>query len=364
MTNGSQRESRCWNSWRPSDGPLRLEAVEFRRQQSPFPLERTERTSTTQTLHPRTRQDANFDQRLAPMSTQTTPVPPARAFRNPNLMPMVPRRSYRETSSSLLGDFRQVEEADEERLPQIWHPSIDDLIRRTAHDYDLIMNYQRDAEGGQRWLPRDTSRIRAIGKNLHRDVFSLRRWQRIVAQQGDQDKATMEQIKRDVNLLKLQCERIQQAIIKYEQKCEFELLRDGIYAQDEEGNFYKPTTPQRYVTESGYLQDVPQPSIESMRDDNRGSPQAHNQNAYQGYSSTARSRTPLDTEPSSPPKRSEIFDPAFQSASWDREAINRKLEATHQSTTSRSSRVSNNRVSKLHQRSSHGNSTLQTTALI
>lgn len=309
--------------------------------------------------HPSTQHYPSFDQRLSPATTHATPEPSIQTFKNPNLIPVVPRHSHTAQSFSPAGESQQYEETGEERLPQIWHTSIDDLIRRTAHDYDLIVNYERDAEGGQRWLPRDIAHIRDVGKNLHRDIFALRRWQRVVAEQGDQDKTMMMHIKREANFLKLQCERVQRAIVKYEQKCEFELLRDGVYAQDENGNFYKPTTPQQFVAEGGYPQDVPRPSTEDVEDDSLGRSQDHHQDVYQDYGGTTRLEIPSDTETLSPLKRNLASDFAFQFTPFDkpkREATHQKSGAAHQSTSSRSGRVSDGRVSKPYRDQPHGKS--------
>lgn len=192
---------------------------------------------------------------------------PAQSFKNPNLIPVIPRRSQPTKGSSLVGSPQQDEELTKESLPQIWHPLVDDLIRRTAHDYDLIMNYERDAEGGQRWLREDIATIRDVGKHLHTDIFALKRWQRVVAEQGDRDKKMMTQIKRDANFLKLLCERIRRTINQYEQKCELELLRDGIYAQDEDGNFYKTTAFRQHIGESSSYRDISRPATENANDE-------------------------------------------------------------------------------------------------
>ena len=268
----------------------------------------------------------------------------------------MPRRSQIAKFSSDSGGLQLEEEPEEGRLPPIWHTSIDDLVRRTAHDYDLVMNYERDAEGGQRWLPKDISRIRDVGKNLHHDIFALRRWQRVVAEQGDQDKNMMMQIKREANFLKLLCERVQRAINKYEQKCEFELLRDGVYAQDEDGNFYKPTTPQHCMAQGGYLQDVPRSSTESTEDDSLNRLYNHEQEGHQyshrNISSTVRFRTPPDARTSSPPNRNLAFDFAFPTTPSDRT----KAKAVRPSTSRRADRVLDGRISKSHRDPPPGNS--------
>ena len=267
-------------------------------------------------------------------TTQAMPEPPAEPFRNPNLIPVVPHRSRLSKVYSPVREFYQDEEQEEERLPQIWHTSIDDLVRRTAHDYDLVMNYERDAKGGQRWLPEDIATIRNVGKHLHGDIFALRRWQRVVAEQGDQDRKMMTYIKMNVNSLKLLCERVQRVINKYEQKCEFELLRDGVYAQDEDGNFYKPTSPQQHVAEGGHLQDVARYSIGNAEGDLPAfhPEEYHDEPAIslRGY----RTSTEAHTARSHMPKRNLAFDFASQRTPFDHfkeEASPQKSSPTLQS---------------------------------
>lgn len=252
----------------------------------------------------------------------------------------------------MVGDPGQYEEIEEEQLPQIWHHSIGDLIRRTAYDYDLVMNYERDAEGGQRWLPADIAHIRNVGKNLHRDIFALRRWQRIVAQQGDQDKTMMMHIKREANFMKLLCERVQSAIARHEQKCTVELLRDGVYAQDEDGNLYNPTTPQEFIADGGYLHNVPPASNEGIGD-SWGHRQDYNHEQGPDYGSTAMFGTRPDSGPSSPSTRNLAFDFAFQSTPFGmlKRQVTKQQEF-EQPVTLRSSGLGNGRFSKPHSTSS------------
>ena len=253
MAREDRNGPRCSNSWRPWDGLLQSEdeRVPWRDHTMPsdeydgFRAGAAERSSYI--IH---RSPADYDHNIGMSNSRPrTPESKGEAFNNPNLIPVITHRSQ------AVGPVGRV--WHEERLPQIWHPSVDELIRRTEHAYDLVLNYERDAKGGQRWMPEDIEKIRKVGVRLHQDIFALRRRQRDIAEQGDRDKVMMQQIKKEANSLKLLCERIQQAINKYEQKCGFELLRDGVYAQDEDGNFYKPTAPQRYLDEGGYLQNAP-----------------------------------------------------------------------------------------------------------
>jgi hypothetical protein len=278
-----KQQLRCRNSWRPSDGPLSQQVLQ-RQQWSSVSFEPMSQ-SRTLTRAPQFNpiQSPPYGQRLTSATTHATPELPPRVFKNPNLIPIVTRQSTAFTSSTkgLQQRYEQGDEPEEEQLPQIWRPFIDDLIRRTAHDYDLIMNYERDAEGGQRWLSEDIARIRGVGRHLHSNIFALKRWQRIIANEGDQNKAMMQKIKRDANFLKLLCERVQKAINETEQKCEFELLRDGFYAQDEDGNFYKPTSPQQYLAEGGFLQGDVRSSIEFAEDNIQNRLYDRGQSIYQ-----------------------------------------------------------------------------------
>ncbi|KAJ4361440.1 hypothetical protein N0V95_001857 [Ascochyta clinopodiicola] len=275
---------------------------------------------TTQTPQPFLSQPLLYDLRMTPANHGMS-GPPCQAFKNPNLIPVVSRRTQNTKITSPIMNLQQHGELDEGRLPQIWHPSIDNLMRRTAHDYDMVMNYERDAEGGQRWVPKDVATIRDVGKRLHSDIFALRYWQRVVSEQGDQDKKMMQQIKRDANFLKLLCERVQRAINRYEQKCEIELLRDGVYAQDEDGNFYKPVVPQQYVAEGGFLRDIARPSIEGTEDDRPKRPRKASEEAQR--------------LPKTLPKRNTAHD----STSWQPPFDKIKTEDTYQSTPPHSDRL-------------------------
>ncbi|KAF9700261.1 hypothetical protein EKO04_001369 [Ascochyta lentis] len=301
-------------------------------------------------LQPSTSHSVQYGSRLTP-ATHGTLKTPSQAFKNPNLIPVLSRHTR--NTAVVTPDINLQQDAEpEERLPQIWHPSIDDLVRRTAHDYDLVMNYERDAEGGQRWLPEDIATIRDVGKRLHSDIFALRRSQRAVAYQGDQDKKMMQQIKRDANFLKLLCERVQRAINKYEQKCEFELLRDGVYAQDEDGSFYKPTTPQQHVAEGEFLWDDVQPSIKGTEDDHLNIHNRHDRlvhkDRHDEIASTWKFQTPPEETQETHrrlPNRSLAVDFLFQQPSFDTV----KLEAARQSPPRRSDRVFDSRTSNAHQ---------------
>ncbi|KAF1363263.1 hypothetical protein EJ07DRAFT_152761 [Lizonia empirigonia] len=369
--NRIERELRCQNSWRPSDGPLTSQARDLRQQQrsswqsdlSTPSCKITRVPCSSSSQAPRAGYGVSkllYVQRSSSATTHATPEPRGpQAFDNPNLIPVTHTRAQSTTIPAPEAGHPQDEQLDFERLPQIWSPSINNLIRRTAHDYDMIMNYERDAEGGQRWLPQDIAIIRDVGKHLHSDIFALRRRQRTLADQGDQDKKMMIQIKRDINLLKLQCERVQEAIHKYEQKCDFELLRDGAYAQDEYGNFYKPIAPQLFASEGGFFQDKARLSIETVEDDTWGRQYSRGQSTYYAedqHENTLTNMNKFQIPPEThPPTRNQVFDLAFQERPLDK----LEREATRQKSPRRGStdRVLVRRVSKTHRDLNAGKAT-------
>lgn len=219
------------------------------------------------------------------------------------------------------------------------------------------MNYERDAEGGQRWLPEDIATIRAVGKSLHRDIFALMRRRRVIAGLGDQDsKDLMTQAKSAANVVKLLCERVQSAINKYEQKCEFELLRDGVYERDEDGNFYKPTVPQGYVVEADF-QDFPYRSSEYGEAYSSKRCCYNEQRQHEGSRRDILGAQPLlEIHPSSQPIDLRTLNSAFQAPSFDEHAHENARprskgvrQAARQAGSSRSDRVYSGKISKSHQ---------------
>ncbi|KAJ4989450.1 hypothetical protein SVAN01_04985 [Stagonosporopsis vannaccii] len=354
MAHGGERELRCRNSWRPSDGRPSHEPESFTRLRSADQRAPNWSSSPTR-AQPRAWISSDYNERWTPASTPAPTELSAQTFKNPNLIPVVPRRSYTRTSSPPAIRSHREEELDEEQLPQIWRPSTDDLIRRTAHDYDLVLNYERDAEGGQRWLPEDIATIRDVGKNLHRDIFALRRRQRVIAKLGDQDKDMIIKAKRAANLVKLLCERVQRAINKYEQKCEFELLRDGAYEQDEDGNFYKPTTPQFYGAEADF-QEIP------YRDSECGEVYSTNrryndeQRRYKDCrSDISRAQALSELSTSSQTGDLSILNSASRPPAFDQyehEVAHPRSEAGRQPKSSHANKVLGSRISKSYQNTS------------
>jgi|SRR5690242_11523361 len=362
MVYKNQRGPRCRNSWRPSDGPPAREHEEPQR--SPIAKPQAPSLWSSSTRAQRSVWTwSDYNKRSILATTLAKPEPPDRTFKNPNNVPVAPRCSYTARLPPPALRSQPERKLDDEPLPQIWRQSIDDLIRRTAHDYDLVMNYERDAEGGQRWLPEDIATIRDVSKSLHRDIFALMRRRRVIAGLRDQDsKDLMTQAKSAANLVKLRCERVQSAINKYEQKCEFELLRDGVYEQDEDGNFYKPIVPQPYVVEADF-QDFPYRSSEYGEAYSPGRRCYNEQRQHEDSRRDILGAQPLpEVHLSSQPIDLRDLNSAFQAPSFDEhehENAHPRSEgvrqAARQADSSRSDRVYSGRISKSHQDKSSGN---------
>ncbi|KAH6633354.1 hypothetical protein C7974DRAFT_452614 [Boeremia exigua] len=349
MTYERQQVPRRRKSWRTSDARSSQSTRQTLRQQSPESYVSV-RQPTSTWAQSGAWTASKHGEHPEPATTPVTSVPPAHAFQNPNLIPVNPRRSYAARNALPVETSQHDTNLDEQRLPQIWNTSIDDLIRRAAHEYDLVMNYERDAEGGQRWLPEDVARIRRTGKDLHRDIFALRRWRHVVAEQGDQDKDMMIRIKREANLLKLLCERVRRAINTYEQKCEFELLRDGVYAQDEDGSFYKPIAPQPFMVADGYFQHPPRPRTEYENEYSRYPPFDYKAAQFEvSNTNISQSTTPWKDPFSLHLKHGLPFDVASQtslSSELKADSICKNSESSYQPTPRRLDSVPDRRISK------------------
>ncbi|KAF1845129.1 uncharacterized protein K460DRAFT_103542 [Cucurbitaria berberidis CBS 394.84] len=107
---------------------------------------------------------------------------------------------------------RNKPDRDEEQLPQLWDTELDDLMGRTSRAYDVVVNYERDSEGGQRWSREDIALIRDLGKYIWDDLRAMKKWQRTVAEQGDVDEDTMRQIFDDADKMHAYCSEIQATI--------------------------------------------------------------------------------------------------------------------------------------------------------
>ncbi|KAF2830561.1 hypothetical protein CC86DRAFT_163022 [Ophiobolus disseminans] len=168
---------------------------------------------------PPTRPPADSDQdvRDAPASSRAhspslPPTPPTHddtTHKNPNLIPVVPRKRNRsptpEPSPQLLPTV-----ADDG--PQLWSTALDDIISQTTRAYDLVINYARDCPAGPRWTTASIARIHDIGKHLHSDVRGLRQWKRQIGELGFTDEKVTHKIREDAERVDKLCQRVKAAI--------------------------------------------------------------------------------------------------------------------------------------------------------
>ncbi|KAL1794488.1 hypothetical protein ACET3X_007909 [Alternaria dauci] len=91
------------------------------------------------------------------------------------------------------------------------HPrdgQMDPLISRTTRAYDVVIHYQRDSHGGNRWSREDIDHIHHIGRYLHGDVRDLKQWKAVIYKEGNLDAETMDKIRDDEEKVKRYCEQI------------------------------------------------------------------------------------------------------------------------------------------------------------
>jgi hypothetical protein len=148
--------------------------------------------------------------------------------RNPNLSLVAPRYRSSNGNSYRDDDYEQDHDYDDGRDnggdddeyngPQLWDPSLDKLMGRTARAYDLVINYERDSEGGKRWSYADIVRIHRTGKQLHNNISALKAWQRCAATDLDH-----RLIAEDAAKTRELCEVVQNLIAETENKTGFEI---------------------------------------------------------------------------------------------------------------------------------------------
>jgi hypothetical protein len=156
--------------------------------------------------------------------------------RNPNPIPLTPR--YR--SSYAYSDRDYDDRSDYDRSanydsdtssysdgPELWSASLDALMGRTARAYDLVINYERDSEGGKRWSPRDIAHIHKTGKNLHGNIRALKAWER--CHPDDRDYRLMDE---DAKKVRNVCEVVQRLIQDTEKKSELEKVLEATVPLD------------------------------------------------------------------------------------------------------------------------------------
>jgi len=127
---------------------------------------------------------------------------------NPNRISIVPRkRSHSPTPSPTPAPA-----PDRDDGPQLWPPSLDDLMGQTTRAYDLVINYAKDCPRGGRWTTESIKRIHEVGKHLHNDVGVLRSWKRQVHELGEHDEDMMRKISQDVEGVERLCMRVKRVI--------------------------------------------------------------------------------------------------------------------------------------------------------
>ncbi|KAF2853258.1 hypothetical protein T440DRAFT_506096 [Plenodomus tracheiphilus IPT5] len=125
-----------------------------------------------------------------------------------------------------------------EHLPRYWTDVEEDLMQRTARDYDLILAYQRDSDGGERWSTEDIAKIRAKGQQFHNNRRALNQLRRTVAVAGGEDEAVLAKIRKHKNKLLRYCEQLDTLERWLEKRPVHHLLDSGKY-QEVNGYVYR-----------------------------------------------------------------------------------------------------------------------------
>lgn len=100
---------------------------------------------------------------------------------------------------------------------------------RTSRAYDLVVNYHRDCEGGQRWSRENIVHIHDLGKHLHSNIRALKRQRRSIAQSKLQDEAALRDVHENAETMREYCEQIQ-AVIRE--------LESHLLPVDDQGNIF------------------------------------------------------------------------------------------------------------------------------
>jgi hypothetical protein len=109
-------------------------------------------------------------------------------------------------------NHRRFNAAGPAQPPPVWDDHFNSLMHRTVRAYDLVMNYDRDSNGGTRWSRENIEHIRDIGAYLHGDVRALQHRQEVIAKEGEQDGFTMNRVRADIQNMQKYCEQIQHVI--------------------------------------------------------------------------------------------------------------------------------------------------------
>jgi hypothetical protein len=183
---------RHWNAYRPN----------YTNESPPRPQE-----------GPTTRSPTGFEAqiRAAPSFSrgQDPPLPLANnSYTNPNLIPVTPRRNVSHCSPSPEPD---VHDEDGDPDPQLWDTGLDSLMGRTARAYDLVINYERDSSGGERWSRESIAYVHRAGKDLHNDIRLLKSWKHDPSADTQHDL-----IRIDARNVRMLCEYVQEIISETE----------------------------------------------------------------------------------------------------------------------------------------------------
>ncbi|KAI8935533.1 hypothetical protein NX059_008103 [Plenodomus lindquistii] len=117
--------------------------------------------------------------------------------------------------------------ASSDHLPRYWTDEEEALMHRTARDYDLILAYQRDSDGGERWHPEDIAEIRTLGQHFHGDRRVLNCLRHNLVTLGKEDEAALANIHDEKEKLLDYCERLDTLERSLENRPIHHLLNSG-----------------------------------------------------------------------------------------------------------------------------------------
>ncbi|KAH4942678.1 hypothetical protein HBI23_071290 [Parastagonospora nodorum] len=101
-----------------------------------------------------------------------------------------------------------------------WPADLDDLMSRTARALDLVVNYERDSDGGVRWAADAIQVIRSEGKKFHSGIANLKAW----AGDAERAKAQPTEFEKDVKYARNVCNYVQHMIGRSERNSKGESL--------------------------------------------------------------------------------------------------------------------------------------------
>lgn len=104
-------------------------------------------------------------------------------------------------------------------------------MQRTARNYDLILAYERDCEGGQRWSTDDIAEIRFLGRHFHQDKRALDQLQHELHATGGTDDAALSKMRSDKTSIIKYCEHLDVLIRWLEKRPRHHLLNSGEFEE-------------------------------------------------------------------------------------------------------------------------------------